>query len=544
MKKLLVLSLLISFQNIQGMDSFDANGETSSNRKTFLKPAYTTIPSDQENFSNTTCVTNSSAQGIFSNSNYEVTNQGDFFDSASDASSYNARSFNQKESQEEFLDPNVIFSSYKNKFSKPTRFSALSSQEKSSKPICIITPSSSGYFSSDEHIEPHSFTSGEKLKVPMNFKRRNSTQVALSPEKSTDTTLFKKKLEFYDNFPKEAFHDSEINQNGWNEQPKDFYVTMLLGRHVGDKANMNKTAHTSSGHSEINLETVGVDKALSLMTLGYLFKFDAIAAGTSARHDTTARLISSFSPEKQEYKLMKEFDEQRLGHLGGKHEKDILQNPEFIHMFNDHNYKMKKNETEEDENCESGSEVILRFTDGINKIIDSVSESREKYIETHEAAFPSIESKQDFLSKNMLLYICTSRCTLNWMIKYFTGNMQLPLQLKTIQNCNLFCVNYYPNSGKYNVLLNNEDMPFCISPLHFSQFALKSPVFSPFIQTFCQRVSRIIEKQDENQNNKQQNLNQSNSEKLLRTVYLKMLSQSFSYHSEPKRKTRQRAKSN
>ncbi len=541
MKKLLMLSLLISFQNNQGMEPFRSNGETSSNSGTHLKPTYTIITSDKEIFSNQTCVTNSSAQGIFSHSTPEInlSNQKDF-----SSSEYATSSSDQREFQTEFLNPNMISSSYQSEFLKPPRLSASSSQKKSSKPMYIITPSASGYFSSDEYIEPHSFTSGEKLKVPINFKRRNSTQVALSPEKSTDSTLFKKKLEFYDNLPKEAFHDSEINQNGWNEKPKDFYITILLGRHVGDKANMNKTAHTSSGHSEINLETVGIDKALSLMTLGYLFKFDAIAAGTSARHDTTARLISSFSPEKQEYKIMKEFNEQRLGHLGGKHEKDILQNPEFIRMFNDCNYKMKKNETEEDENCESGSEVISRFTNGIDKIIHSVNEYRENYVETHKTAFSSMESKQDFLSKNMLLYICTSRCTLNWMIRYFTGNMQLPLQLKTIQNCNLFCINYYPNSGKYDVLLNNEDMPLCISPMHFSHFALKSPVFSPFIQTFCQRVSRIIEKQEEKQDEKPQVLNQSNSEKLLRTVYLKMLSQSLSYHPEPKRKIRHRARSN
>jgi len=501
MKKLLILSLFVGFQSSQGMGVFGQNGEISSNQKKNLQPTYMITASEQRNFSNLNNVTNSSAQGIFS------------------------------------------ISTHQDESSKPLSMSESLSQEMSSKPVYIITPSTSGYFSSDERIEPHSFTSGEKLQIPTSFRRRNSTQVALSPEKNTVSTLFKEKLEFYDKFPKEAFHNSEINQSGWDEKPKDFYVTMLLGRHVGDKANMNKTAHSSSGHSEINLETVGIDKALSLMTLGYLFKFDAIAAGTSARHDTTVRLISSFSPEKQEYKLMKELDEQRLGHLGGKHEKDILQNPEFIHMFNDCNYKMKKNETEEDENCESGSEVISRFTEGINKIIYSVGESREKYIAKHPQNFSSIQSKQDFLSKNMLLYICTSRCTLNWMIKYFTGNMQLPLQLKTIRNCNLFCVNYYPNSGKYDVLLNNENMPLCLSPLHFSHFALKSPVFSPFIQTFCQKVSRIIEKQDGEQEKNKQVSNQSNSEKLLRTVYLKMLSQSFSYHPEPKKKERKRAKS-
>lgn len=542
MKKMLVLSLLIGFQSSQGMGSFGTNGETSSNREKSLKPTCSIVTSDKGNFSNSICVTSSSAQGIFSYPSPEISlpNQGN-----SSHFAYTAKSSNQTEFQKEFLDPNAIFSSPPKIFSDSPHLTALSSQGKPSKPIYIITPSASGYFSSDERIESNSFTSEEKLKVPINSKRRNSTQIALSPEKSADSTLFKKKLEFYDNLPKEAFHNSEINQTGWSEKPKDFYVTMLLGRHVGDKANMNKTAHTSSGHSEINLETVGIDKALSLMTLGYLFKFDAIAAGTSARHDATVRLISSFATEKQEYRLMKEFNEQKLGHLGGRHEKDILQNPEFIHMFNDCNYKMKKNETEEDESCESGNEVISRFTDGIDKIIRSVSESRENYVETHKSAFSSMESKRDFLSKNMLLYICTSRCTLNWMIKYFTGNMQLPLQLKTIQNCNLFCINYYPNSGRYNVLLNNENMPLCISPLHFSHFALKSPVFSPFIQTFCQKVSRIIEKQDEEQNKEQRILNQSNSEKLLRTVYLKMLSQSFSSHPESKRKVRhRRSKSN
>ena len=537
MKKLLTLSLLIGFQNSLGMGPFGTNGEAQSSLEKSLKPACAIVTSDKGNFANSICVTDSSAQGIFSYPPPEISlpNQGN-----SSHSAYIEKSSNQAEFQKEFLDPNVIFSSHPKRSSPLQPLTTLSSQEKPSKPIYIVTPSASGYFSSDERVAPHSFTSGEKLKVPINFKRRNSTQIALSPEKSADSTLFKKKLEFYDNLPKEAFHDSEINQTGWNEKPKDFYVTMLLGRHVGDKANMNKTAHTSSGHSEINLETVGIDKALSLMTLGYLFKFDAIAAGTSARHDTTARLISSFSSEKQEYKLMKEFDEQRLGHLGGRHEKDILQNPEFIRMFNDHNYKMKKNETEEDENCESGSDVISRFTNGIDKIIHSVSEFRENYVETHESAFPSLESKRDFLSKNMLLYICTSRCTLNWMIKYFTGNMQLPLQLKTIRNCNLFCINYYPNSGRYNVLLDNKDMPICLPPMHFCHFALKRPMFSPFIQTFCQRVSRIIEKQDEEQDKKQRILNQSNSEKLLRTVYLKMLSQSFSSPLEPNRRVKHR----
>ncbi len=490
MKKLLVLSLFICFQSSQGMGVFEANNGTSSNGKKSLNKSVSINLSGQK-----------------------------------------------------FSKPPMASSSYQRECFGSEDMCTTSSKGKSSNPIYIVTPSASGYFSSDEYIEPHSFSSGEKLKAPMDFRRRNSAQVGSSEAGNADATLFKKKLEFYDNFPKESFHFSEINQVGWDKKPKDFHVTMLLGRHVGDKANMDKTAHTSSGHSEINLETVGIDKALSLMTLGYLFKFDAIAAGTSARHDTTARLISSFSPEEQEYKLMKEFDEQKLGHLGGKHEKDILRNSEFVRMFSDLNYKMKKSEAAEDENCETGGDVITRFINGINKMINSVNESRWQYVESHGMNFSSVQDQQDFLNKNMLLYICTSRCTLNWMIKYFTGNMQLPLQLKTIQNCNLFCVNYYPSIGKFDVLLNNENMPFCLSPLHFSQFALKSPVFSPFIQTFCQKVSRIIEKQDEKQNKKQQILNQSNSDKLLRTVYLKMLSQSFSYQPEPKRKTRQRAKS-
>ena len=310
--------------------------------------------------------------------------------------------------------------------------------------------------------------------------------------------LSKETLRFFDNLSPELFLDSSIDHTGWTKQPEEFYVTLVLGRHVGDKNNLEKKAHTSSGHSEINIQTVGIEKAMSLITMGTIFKFDAIAGGTSDRHATTARLIASASRGERKYRLLKEFDEQRLGHLGGKHEKEILENSEFIRMFNNLNYKMRKDNQEEDENAESGAEVIDRFKRGVNGLIQSVFKSRKKNLQLTEA---DPQQQEKLFEQNMLLYICTSRCTLNWMIKYFTGDMDLPLQLKTIQNCNLFCVNYYPfrTEDKYQVLKTdaaNDNMPYCISPLHFIHFALKSPVFDPFVQEFHQRVSRTIQKKD------------------------------------------------
>lgn len=313
-----------------------------------------------------------------------------------------------------------------------------------------------------------------------------------------DEVLSKETLKFFDNSSSELFLDSSIDHTGWTKQPEEFYVTLVLGRHVGDKNNLEKKAHTSSGHSEINIQTVGIEKAMSLITMGTIFKFDAIAGGTSDRHATTARLIASASRGERKYRLLKEFDEQKLGHLGGKHEKEILGNSEFIRMFNNLNYKMKKDNQEEDEDAESGAEVIERFKHGVNGLIQSVFKSRKKNLQLIEN---DPQQQEKLFEQNMLLYICTSRCTLNWMIKYFTGDMDLPLQLKTIQNCNLFCVNYYPfrTEGKYQVLktdAENDNMPYCISPLHFIHFALKSPVFDPFVQEFHQRVSRTIQKKD------------------------------------------------
>lgn len=276
------------------------------------------------------------------------------------------------------------------------------------------------------------------------------------------------------------------------------------------------------------------------MNLGSILTFDAVASGTAARHKTTARLVSSSSHENQEYELNSKFNEQKLGFLGGNKEDYILQHPEFIHMFNDLNYKMKKNETEEDENSESGSEVISRFIEGIDEMVDSVCESRQLYVETHARDFPSVKSKQDFVSKNMLMYICTSRCTLNWMIKHCTGNMQLPLQMK-IPNCNLFCVNYFPNSGKFDVLLDKNNMPLCISPMHFSEFALSNPIFTPFTQTLRQKVSHIIAKQNEEQDKSRLSLSRGIA-KLWRIMRWKPTPRNFSYYPYSQKKTRQRAK--
>ena len=72
MKKLLILSLLIGFQNSKGMNPLGTNGETSSNIGTHLKPTYTIITSDEENFSKPTCTTDSPAQKISSCSNYKM----------------------------------------------------------------------------------------------------------------------------------------------------------------------------------------------------------------------------------------------------------------------------------------------------------------------------------------------------------------------------------------------------------------------------------------------------------------------------------------
>lgn len=478
MKKLLVISLVFCFQDSQGMGSFEAT-KISLNQIKFPISTHFIKSSEGRNFSNLSDAANSSVHEILS------------------------------------------FCAGPNAALKPEPISNLSSQKNSSK-------STVKYFSFDERLEPRPM-SDKKLQIPMDFNHENSDKIDTSSTKNTASDFFKETLEFYDNTPQTAFHDNEINKTGWTEKPRDFCVTILLGRHVADEANKNKTAHANSGTSEITLETVGIDKAHFLMNLGSILKFDAIAAGTAARHKTTARLVS-YSSENQEYEMNNKFNEQKLGFLGGNKEDYILNHPEFIRMFNDLNYKMKKDGIEEDKNSESGSEVISRFTNGIDEMIDSVYKSRQLYIENHAQDFPSQKSKQDFVSKNMLLYICTSRCTLNWMIKHCTGDMQLPLQMK-IPNCNLFCVNYFPNTGEFDVLLDKNDMPLCISPMHFSKFALSNPVFSPFTQTLRQKVSQIIGKQGEKQ--KRKFLGQFSISKIFRIVCSKATSRKFSYDLSP-----------
>lgn len=485
MKKLLVISLVFGFQNIQGTKPFETNE----------------LLSDQIKASTSTCVIKPSEQEDFSNLN----------DATKKPSFHEAFSF--------YTDINAAL--------KPDPISNLSSNKKSSK-------SKDRYFSFNKNLMPD-----ENLQISANSDHGNYDRTNSSSTKNTAFNFSEETLKFYNNTPQTAFHDIEINKTGWTEKPKDFCVTILLGRHVADKANKNKTAHTSSGNSEITLETVGADKAHFLMNLGSILKFDAIAAGTATRHKTTARLVSSSSSETQEYELNSKFNEQKLGFLGGNKEDYILGHPEFIHMFNDLNYKMKKDEMEEDKNSESGSEVISRFTDGIDELIDSVYESRQSYIATHAQDFPSLKSRHDFVSKNMLLYICTSRCTLNWMIKHCTGNMQLPLQMK-IPNCNLFCVNYFPNSGKFDVLLDENDMPLCISPMHFSEFALNNPVFSPFTQMFRQKVSQIIKKQDKKSDKKFPG--QSSISKFFRVVRSKAASRKFFHYPHLLKKIRQEEK--
>lgn len=490
MKKLLVISLVFGFQNIQGIKPFEVN-RLSPDQIEAPAPICAIKSSKQRNFSNLNDATKSSIHEIFS------------------------------------------FYTDLNTAPKPEPISNSSLEKNSLK-------STNGFFSSNKRLEQLPSVSDETLQIPADFGHENSDKINSSSMKNTSSDFFKETLEFYDNTQKTAFHDTEINKTRWTEKPKDFCVTILLGRHVADKANKNKTAHTSSGNSEITLETVGADKAHFLMNLGSFLKFDAIAAGTATRHRTTACLVSSSSPEPQEYELNSKFNEQKLGFLGGNKEDYILSHPEFIHMFNDLNYKMKKNEAEEDKNSESGNEVISRFTDGIDEMIDSVCESRQLYIKTHARDFPSLKSRQDFVSKNMLLYICTSRCTLNWMIKHCTGNMQLPLQMK-IPNCNLFCVNYFPNTGKFDVLLDKNDMPLCISPMHFSEFALNNPVFSPFTKTFRQKVSHIIEKSTEEQDRSRLSLSRGIS-KFFRIVRSKATSRKFFHYPHLLKKVQQEEK--
>lgn len=361
--------------------------------------------------------------------------------------------------------------------------------------VSYVVESGGGEYKLNEFIKTETNKLSEKDEIDEHTETQSVIEVQVQHK---GEVLSKETLKFFDNLSPELFLDSSIDHAGWTKQPEEFYVTLVLGRHVGDKNNLEKKAHTSSGHSEINIQTVGIEKAMSLITMGTIFKFDAIAGGTSDRHATTARLIASASRGERKYRLLHEFDEQKLGHLGGMHEKEILQNPEFIRMFNNPNYKMKKDNLEEDEEAESGTEVIERFKKGMNSLIQSVFKSRKKNLDLIE---DNPELQEKLFEQNMLLYICTSRCTLNWMIKYFTEDMDLPLQLKTIRNCNLFCINYYPfrTERKYQILktdAENDNMPYCISPLHFIHFALKSPVFDPFVQEFHQRVSRTIQKKD------------------------------------------------
>lgn len=375
-------------------------------------------------------------------------------------------------------------------------------------------------------------SNGSDFSENSNYKNKSqilrSTKENSLIEENNQTEALLDTLKFLDEIPRGIPLDSILNYEEWNSQPKEnanpldkIYTILLITRHVRDLDNLKQQAHTNSSNNVVNIETVGPDNALFLKIIGSLLKIDAIAGGSTDRHAATARLVASSS--NGEYKLLHEFDEQNLGYLKGKSEKEILCDHKFIKMFNNPNYRI-------DENAETGAEISERVDDATDMLLLSVIKNRYKALKKTKGNNFKIEPLEEIIKntkgrkgieaiknflfnelekptnsyfqimnllKHTMLYIVTSRCTINWKLKDYTEDMHLPLQLKTLQNCNMFCVKYYffRKENKYQILKTNAEhgnQPYCISPLDFILFALKNPDFAPFTQEFNQRASRVI----------------------------------------------------
>ena len=263
-----------------------------------------------------------------------------------------------------------------------------------------------------------------------------------------------------------------VNMNGWKERPKTLYFTILFGRHVRTLSNVSGLSHKNDAPCKITPEII-LDNAASLTFMEKVLMFDVITGGTAKRHVLTANFVSS--AEQPEYRPMEEFNEQSLGCLAGKGVTEILNDSKFKEMWNNPDYRIEDDQ-EGGSSAETTREVIERIKRGLGHLFDELLKSGN--------------------SEPKLLYICSSRCSLNCALRYFMNDMTLPLQLN-IPNCHMFCVNYYPYEDRFQVLLDHNNMPCCISPIDVVAFAFKSPVFTPFLEEFYQEVSKVIQKKDE-----------------------------------------------
>jgi len=330
-----------------------------------------------------------------------------------------------------------------------TKADILSDQE-NSPTIKALIPYSEVRYTANEEVTV------EKDAVKIEFQLQNAKKIPVVKE-----------LVLYDSC-NETGHGylKNIDMNGFKEEPKEPYITILLCRHLRTPSNVSGVSHKNNISCEITPDII-LDNAASLAFMKKVLMFDGITGGDFERYILSAKFISSGG--QPEYVPMKEFNEQDIGHFKGKSVKEILKDPNYIESWHNPDYKIEGA-------TETVREATERFRRGLNYWTNKLMESG------------STEPK--------LLCIFSSRCLINCGLRYCTNNMALPLQLN-IPNCHGFCMNYYPNTNTFQFLLDQNGMPRCVSPTEIVALAFKSPVFTPFLEEFYQEVSKAIQKKDE-----------------------------------------------
>ncbi len=329
------------------------------------------------------------------------------------------------------------------------RTDVLSDQE-NSPTIKALVPYSEIRYTANEEVTV------EKDAVKIEFQLQDAKEIPVVKE-----------LVLYDSCHESGYgYLKNIDMNGFEEQPKEPYITILLCRHLRTPSNVSGVSHKNGASCEITPDII-LDNAASLAFMKKVLMFDGITGGDFERYILSAKFISSDG--QPEYVPMKEFNEQDIGYFKGKSIKEILGNPNYIESWHNPDYKIEGA-------TETVKEATERFKRGLNYWTNKLMKSGN--------------------TEPKLLCIFSSRCLINCGLRYCTNDMTLPLQLN-IPNCHAFCANYYPNTDTFQFLRDQNGMPCCISPTEIVALAFKSPVFTPFLEEFYQEVSKVIQKKDE-----------------------------------------------
>jgi len=219
----------------------------------------------------------------------------------------------------------------------------------------------------------------------------------------------------------------EITAASWDDRKSEDTLDIVFFRHVKTNVNVSGATHSQSSSEQV----LDLEECEVLGFIGSTYNIDMTVSADSERSFVSSFLIymhSGSQGKRLRPHVSECFNEQNLGRIAGMSEKDLLGSPDFKKMIKDPKYAPPEGE--------SGEAVMERIRQGIAGIANTMLGK--------------------FNRKHGLVFVCTSRLTLNWLVRFLKNDLMHPPV--TFNNLDMLFCRFHLDTKKV-MLFDEEPTP-------------------------------------------------------------------------------------